>query len=166
MNKPFTLPKPKMTKEAYLTLSPSDLILTALEDLSWAERSPRMRINMGTWADVMPYEGREVCYACLAGCSLIRSIGLNPKGHQSLVSLVKFDPALRRRAVALDRFRDGNIKGALEIFYQFDKDEEYKPYTYPETLPTHFAVSDYYLQRADFKKDLREIAALLKEHNF
>ena len=157
--KPFTPPKPRLTKKEFISLKPSELLSLALQDLKWAERSPRMSPFMSNWARL----DSQICYACLAGCTLVRSLGLEPNNAGSLPLLVDFDFQLERRAQALDSFRCGAVAQGLAQVLSYKAQLRYKKRI--ESLPSTIPITPYETDRKAFKADLAKLADLLHSVN-
>ena len=92
-----------------LPSKPSALIALALRDLDRVLQNPEYEVNWGRWH--APSVGDNLtCHVCLAGAVIAGTLGTDKE-------LVRdpeyFDPDTRKKLLALDDFRTGDIENAL-----------------------------------------------------
>lgn len=128
----------------------SDLILVALDDLEKVENDPRYDINMGWWHRPGVYN--QKCLVCLAGSVMAKSLGTSPERTRYPND---FDDKTEAKLDALNWARVGDVDYAL---HHLDV---------PQSSYTSFnrSVVDYSDDPEQFKADMREIVAALKEQD-
>jgi hypothetical protein len=88
---------------------PSKLIRAALEDLAACEADPRYKVTMkACWHT--PVDGK--CKVCLAGAVMAKRL-YAPSDRDITTLNYAYDPHTRKRLLALDDFRSGNIRAGL-----------------------------------------------------
>ncbi len=122
----------------------SDLLLETLDDLDAAENDDGIVIDMDKWHEVSD----DACTICLAGCKM-RGMGVSDKEKWGPE---RFDDATRGRLYALDCLRTGNFAVA---FMHIGRDK-------PAKLPNCITVVHYDRYPQQFKQDMRDMAAMLK----
>lgn len=135
-----------MRKNPRLPNKPSALILTALTDLNKIERNNRKyKINMEVWHSRC---GDQKCAVCLAGSVIAARTGADP---DHTLEPGDFSPAIRDKFLALDLFRGGYISdGLVSLGVET-----------PACLKDHTEITDYHLNPKAFKKEMKQLAAIL-----
>ena len=83
---------------------PSALIRVALADLRKVERDKRYKVDMANWHE----PGVDVCYVCLAGAVMAKSIRIDPKA-----SCTPKGTEHSSKLYALNRLREGRVGWAF-----------------------------------------------------
>lgn len=133
----------------------SDLLDLALEDLEKAEADPDMRIDMATWYDREYPEDRiapGICSVCMAGTVLAQRANL-PMGAV-YIDPSDFSDEIRGKLYAINSLRMGYVYDAFcKLGLKIPAELEYVYFVYSyEGNPTKF------------KRDMKEISKLLREH--
>lgn len=180
------MPKTAKTKPAKVTLPkiPSQLIRIALKDLEKAERTPKTRINMGTW-----YDTNGSCTVCLAGSVMANTL----KEQSELVKAKKrieypsfyndgsefnLYPDLYRsnssQLFAINNLREGTLDDAarrLGLSYSAEfvaaskqiKEQPFWRERSNECGDTWY-IPQYRSNRARFKSAMRKMASIFEKH--
>ena len=98
----------RITSDNIASLSPSDLLLSALSDLAKCEADPNYRVDMRFWHKSNSIDG--ICEVCLAGAVMVNSLHV-PAANSYLPE--DFDHNTKNALRALNCFREGNIWDAL-----------------------------------------------------
>ena len=125
----------------------SDLILVALDDLEKVENDERYTVNMDWW-----HRSGDTCLVCLAGSVMAKSLDVSPDRTRFPND---FDEKTEAKLDALNWAHVGDVDYAL---HHLDV---------PQSSYTSFnrSVVDYSDDPEQFKADMREIAAVLKEQD-
>lgn len=125
----------------------SDLIEVALRDLELVENDKRYTVNMDWW-----HRSGDTCLVCLAGSVMAKSLDVSPDRTRYPND---FDDKTEAKLGALNWARVGDVDYAL---HHLDV---------PSSEHTSFdrPVADYEGDPEQFKADMREIAAVLKEQD-
>jgi hypothetical protein len=136
-----------------------ELTQLALEDLEKVEQDEKhYRVHMASWHEPYEREDEAVCYVCLAGAVLAKTIKVP---RDLLLNPSQLGCALDLKMCALNALRLGDVVEALEHFHGFiDKDTLRKA----EVLQDPGYV-DYGRSPHGFKDWLRNMIAGLKEMN-
>lgn len=128
----------------------SDLIEVALRDLEAVENDKRYTVNMGWWHRPNVYD--HTCIVCLAGSVMAKSLDVSPDRTRYPND---FDDKTEAKLGALNWARVGDVDYAL---HHLDV---------PQSSYTSFnrSVVDYQDDPEQFKADMREIVAALKEQD-
>lgn len=142
---------------------PSELIRVALADLRKVERSKKFEVDMGTWFDVYNDDSMH-CYVCFAGSVMAGSLGCTPEaalqkewdGFSYVAAYVPehFDEKTQCKLYALDDFRTGNIKNALN----------HMRIKLPRFVPEDVDVVSYAYDPAAWRKDMNALALFLENN--
>lgn len=132
---------------------PSALIQVALRDLAAVERQPkRFRVCMAFWNNY--HEKR--CDVCLAGAVMVQTLNTRASTVEPALGPNDFPTGIARKLHALEYFRNGEMwEASCELDLEF-----------PEKLYRERTVTDYRVNPARFKKDMRAMAKALKEAGF
>lgn len=125
----------------------SDLILVALDDLEKVENDERYTVNMDWW-----HRSGDTCLVCLAGSVMAKSLDVSPDCTRFPND---FDDKTEAKLDALNWARVGDVSYAL-----YHLDVPSSDYTSLDR-----EVADYQDDPEQFKADMREIAAALKEQD-
>ena len=125
----------------------SDLIEVALRDLEAVENDERYTVNMDWW-----HRPGDTCLVCLAGSVMAKSLDVSPDRTRYPND---FDDRTEAKLDVLNWARLGDVDYAL---YHLDV---------PQSSYTSFnrSVVDYQDDPEQFKADMREIVAVLKEQD-
>jgi hypothetical protein len=126
-------------------MKPSELMETALADLIKCEKDSSYRISMWTWHTPKG----STCDVCFAGAYLAQTVGLGQ--DQTIIDVPQ---ELRHTMVALDHFRQGQLKEGLFAIGEYVPDGL-------DDIP----ITDYHNSKIAFKKGIRQAIERLKEHN-
>lgn len=140
----------------------------ALDDLEWIEKNPKFEVDMDYWVSKDESYG-EVCRVCLAGSSMIRrtDVDIAPEALDYTADFgdddcpFGIDESLVFRA--LDEVRHYNLKNALGYLYPQIKADMYLDLIFDEcSVPDTVT---YESNAEVFKRNMREIAEILKKHD-
>lgn len=139
-----------MPKKTKLPDKPSALIRVALKDLMAVEKMKKIyEVNMGQWHERSGYDYDDKCHVCFAGSVIARSL----KTEITLTrSPSDFNHDTSRKLSALDEFREGDIRGALETM----------DIGTPDYLHDEVTITDYDKSPAKFKKEMARMADVLE----
>ena len=122
----------RITSDNIASLSPSDLLFSALEDLAKCEGDPNYRVDMRVWHRM----NFGVCAVCLGGAVMAKSLGAD---IYDLLDLEDFNQDTRNAFEALDCFRTGDVCGGLvSLGYYVDIDGSRRlvnPYSEADSNP-------------------------------
>ncbi len=148
-----------MNAATYLPDTPSELLTVALDDLKKVERSTRYIVDMEFWHlptkyAIGKYGYNNKCVVCLAGAALAKTLKNDPgmwidPGNPDTVSPVQIgdNPSDAQKVYALDLFREGEVRQAMERLGYSEFDD----------LNTR-SITPYDENPAQFKRDLRKLA--------
>jgi hypothetical protein len=145
---------PVITRELNLPDLPSHLLTMALSDLDRVEMDPRYAVDMSKW-HVPRRDGSSLCYVCLAGAVLTAQIDEFETVHSPDESF-GLDTALK--LMAIDQLRTGCVALALTTMGIIDGTSSCRRRFGLEPV---YAVKWYHDSPAEFKNDMRRIAAKL-----
>ena len=144
----------KPSAEPRLPDKPSELIRVALADLAKCQADERYEINMEEWHRPQSrsngYEFK--CLICFAGAAMSQSLGAAPdiKAWPE-----DFDDPDRRRLLALDAFREGYVKAAVQTI-DANRINSF-------LLPRKVSVTHFEADPAAWRADMEKIATMLEE---
>jgi len=125
---------------------PSELIRLALDDLKKCEKSKKYKIDMWKW-----HESNGECAVCLAGAVMAQT--LKVKRKRDIVPS-HFPEDIKNKLMSLNFLRQGYIDLALrELGLN------------TPSWATPFIVTQYKMDKKQFKQDMRKLADYLEEHN-
>lgn len=158
----------KKKKKNLLPDKPSKLILVALEDLEWAEKNPKYRISMHAWhqpgmMEISHFDGeteseQEVCQVCFAGSVMAKTC---KSEWSSELTPHKFPKELKRKLIALNHFRCGEVESGLSCLgvdtpLSLDANPWYTDHEMDEISADE--------NRTVWKKQMRRMAGHLAKH--
>lgn len=124
---------------------PSELIRLAIRDLNAMEKTKGYVVDMEYWHGAHNEDGHDGnCAVCFAGSVMANSLNVQRKVR---TSPQHFPTLIERKLSALDDFRTGQVDDALETL-KIDNDSD---------VPNR-SVADYHNNKAQFKRDMRELA--------
>lgn len=128
------------------------LLIDALADEAKAHRSPRYEVNMDDWHEPFIRDDKALCYVCFAGA--VMAFGLGADINSQVRTAEEFDES--HKLIALDHIREGYMILALANFYHMNSDYVAERF--------HFIqVTEYDVDRLEWRKDMFKIAKTLKE---
>ena len=134
----------------------SDAVLMAIKDLRWAEKQPKIQINMAKFQSYDPET--EFCECCLAGASVVRIYG--PK---RMIHWADFDIETQHKLLALEAVRSGNLAHAINQYYDYQR--SLMRFLFPLEELGNTVVS-YWDSPANFKKYLQRVIVGLRGMGF
>ena len=154
-------------KGATLPRRLSEVIRVALRDLASVERSRRYVVDMSSWhwasTLVDGSDMRPVCYVCLAGAVMARTLGADRSETVGPnIARTKWD---ERRLYALDAARRGELDKALVDEMELDETQVNRRLRRADVgdgLLWH-VVPPYEYDPRGFKRSMRRMADVLEE---
>ena len=110
----------------------SALIKVGIRDIKQCERDPQYEIHMYAWHE----PAGNVCYVCLAGAVLAKSLGVSPDTYSCGMDL---GDEVVRKTEALNEVRTGNVSGAICALTDCSNGEQFnRPITHYKSNPARF----------------------------
>jgi hypothetical protein len=146
----------------------SELLKWALADLSRVEKDPTYRIDMSDWhrpgyTNTPRKAPEKVCYVCLAGAVMTRAC--KPEHN---IYPDEFEQPVRKKLIALDYVRSGNILSCCSVFFSEDEAGKEKFKRVYAQLELLFRLNDkpycaYQKSRRQFKTYVRSVIKILEK---
>lgn len=131
---------------------PSDLLEAAIEDALHLQSLPDYKLDMSEWF----HDDGEICTVCLAGAFLAHRAEWSDKGAGvDLVCLGRNPKPIERAMSAIDYFRCGDMKAALETL------QVELPFGMPEQVDVNDGFYDD--DHGKLFADMRKIVVLLRK---
>lgn len=136
-----------MKRSKKLPTKPSNLILLALSDLAWIEKSKRYTVDMLKWHEVYNHK----CSVCFAGSVMARTLEANRKEDLSPSS---FPLKTRMSLNALNSFR------TFELDYAYENLRRKMPPDLPEY--GFLETPEYHIYPSDWWNAMLDMVGMLK----
>ncbi len=137
-----------------------ETLTAALKDLRRVEKLKNYEVYMSDWHASWDRGGQTVCQVCLAGAVMARVL---PFGQDVRPGLVP------DKLGALDRLREGDVFGAIDLFYSGGKAINAAETAWravaesSDSRECDVEVTDYHDNREQFYKDMWSLVRLLKK---